>query len=723
MSLSETNRSLLDTWNARYSDAKKWREEDLCFDARCLKVRAFIKGAHWGEDKPTDCETIHESDHITINLMGSWVRVDMPDLYSHNPIAKVTPTSRGYSAEARTDEQLRADIIRGMQQAGKNPGPQGQFSIGDYDLLRINSKLVEAGINDVLLELEDFNRKSRLALKDTYSGIGVLKTYYEPLIDANPKYGEALLNSLGEPVIDPETGEEILDDLDEVFIGDKFVVERVDCLNIFVPVDSTPFPGDIPWFIERIPTTVGKVVGNDNYSAAARAELTKHYKMKNASQSKEWRDDKTELLLVWDIENDEHLVYLKDGPLEDKAILQKAVISEDFPGMPGHPYAFLNFVDSEYFWSDPPYGFDAIGPQVLYNRLSTAMLKIAEAYKPIIQVNMDLLYDDDDFKKIKDNKVDYVPTAGDAIIPSKSVAIPPAILAMRASAKSEFDGIVNQTQQARGVTGEANFAAEIQSSEIHTRQVGDYKRDLVSEFYAKVVKNIFYLLKANAEEGDETVIRPVIIDITNKETGESTKIKTDLRRAHLDLEVDLKIDVVSRSAKQMGQDRANMNEFLMSFNNNQELLANQAIRQRFIDMLGLDPELNNQIQRAIDKRLEQAQQIQQQQAQTSEKANQAKLAETKMELDNKAQIAQSEQQMKVQLQKDKSDTEVLKALIGQMDKLPSRLQAELLLVIEPELNRLTNVIDITASIEAKKIREEAASAAKGKTEETQSAVA
>jgi hypothetical protein len=725
MSLSKINRTLLEDWNARYEAGLKWRKEELCFDGRCELIRRFLKGMQWGEEKPSDYSSVHETEYITINLMGAYIRIDIPNLYSHNPIAKAKPTSRGYTSEPKPDPKIWAEIMNQLEIAGKTPEERSKYTIKDYDVLRLNSKLVEAGINDVLLELEDFNIEARQALKDAYSGIGVLKTHYEPKIGNNPKYGQALLNSLGEPVRDPDTGEEILDDLDEVVIGDKFNVERVDCLNIIVPVDSTPSSSALPWIIEKIDTTIGKVVDNEDYNADARAELKKNYKMRVDDDSKEWRDQKCKLLLVWDIENDEYLLYVKDGPMEDKAILRKIAISEGFPGIPGHPYTFLNFVISERFWPDPPYLFDAIGPQIQYNRLTTAILKIAEAYKPVMQVNLSALSDEGDYEKLKKNKLDYVKTegVGEAIIPSRSVPLPDAILARLSGSKREFNEVVNQAEQARGVTGSANFAAEVQASEAHTRLASDHKRDLVSEFYSKTVKNIFYLLKANAEEGDDTVIRPVIVDVMNKTTGETTKVKLDLRRVHLDLEVDLKIDVVSRSSKQMGEDRMNMNEFLVSFNNNQELLANPAIRQRFIDMLGLDDELNNQVQRAIDKRLQQAQQIQQQQAQTAEKANQTKLQTDKMAQETKVAISQSEQDTKLKLQADKSNTDLMEALIGQMDKLPADVQAKLLLVIEPELNRVTNVVSITNSIEAKQRREEASSATQGKTETRQFATA
>jgi hypothetical protein len=346
MTLKETQK----VWQGRVDRAKKvrtnWKEL-----FRVAKLLMYFDG----RQNPG----FAEEDWITINLIYSHLKAQLPALYDTDPyfyinlaryFKPVTPSKEGITAAS---EEIAAWDLKGKMRA--------------------------ANLNYYKKEL-DLKTKARLAIQDAHFAYGVIKTHFTADGQENPDAGQPIISDEG-VALTGEDGTELIEP-EEIPVNQRYNITRVHFDDFLWDEDAGPLEDSWGWVAQRIRMTPEQALQNPKYKKrAVKAMFGKGSALDDEEKTREDRkkggevsgnpedpkkkDKKNDIFIAWeiyDLKNHEWLVIAEDGeiPLMD---------AETIPiGIEKHPYSILQFTPRD----DSAYGIpplsQGVGLQEEYNK-------------------------------------------------------------------------------------------------------------------------------------------------------------------------------------------------------------------------------------------------------------------------------------------------------------------------------------------------------------------
>lgn len=301
---------------------KEWRDKfkvDL--------AREYFEGAQRPDHIPAD-------EWINLNMIYAHLLAQLPALYALDPYFYINLT-KSYELDPMKMAQWES-----------------------------NAEIRQSLLNYIKKE-QNLKVKARLAIQDAHFAFGVIKTHYIADIKDNPKAGQAIVDEMGDPVLD-EDGQEILHP-DTIPLNGSYQLTRVHPDNLILPHDASPLEDDWPWVIERIPSTVADLNGDKRFNKKAVRESINKIQSDRKGDS-DINDDPVNLYEIYNIKTNEFMLisHMTKTPLIDKQPIPK--------GIERHPYSILRFT----FRDNSPYPIppmsQGLDPQREYNELRSKLL-------------------------------------------------------------------------------------------------------------------------------------------------------------------------------------------------------------------------------------------------------------------------------------------------------------------------------------------------------------
>lgn len=307
----------LQRWVQRIKRARKLRQD------WSQKYRVDILAQTFNGDLGTSMDAL-DTDELVVIINRFWptVKAQMPGLLYQNPTFFVRPKGRGASQvklqEAMAGESLLKDI---------------------------------AGQDD------HFVQEAKLALQQSFWGIGVLKSIYDPKLEPNPQRGEPmyLLTPQGEPMrdtltgepmplVDPRTGQPMTEPAKAV-TDELYRWRWIHWSNMLLP-DEGPAMLTWSWVGEEVEVPLEEAKDDDRFPKALRDQLvaTRKPLAEGADPNLAKLYDVHELdqklwyVECWDIVNKRHYIVAEGQPFSSTQFL----LDDAYPeGVEDHPYAIL----------------------------------------------------------------------------------------------------------------------------------------------------------------------------------------------------------------------------------------------------------------------------------------------------------------------------------------------------------------------------------------------
>jgi len=334
---SKKDKDLQQKWEDRLNRAKKVRKswKDL-FQVDLAKD--FFDG------KQKD-NSYSDDDWITVNMIYSHVKAQLPALYSADPFFYVK-LERCFKA----DPQI---IVLYEQKA----------------------KIRQAYLNYLKKELA-LKPKIRLMIQDALFAYGVAKIRYAADLEENPRAGQEIVDENGEPYTD-ENGE-TLKEPEELPSNERYCVERIHPDDFLWDEDASTLEETWSWVAHcnRVPLERAKKDKRYNQKALkdlkskgeemdderrAREERKKGQDVLGRSERenprKEKEDEQPEIVAIWeiyDLENHEFLTIAENG---DVPLIMPGPIPK---GIEDHPFEVLRFTLRD----DSPYPLPPVSPLI-----------------------------------------------------------------------------------------------------------------------------------------------------------------------------------------------------------------------------------------------------------------------------------------------------------------------------------------------------------------------
>lgn len=274
------------------------------------------------------------NDWITINLIFSNLRAQLPTLY-------------------RTDPYFYVKIKRSF-----NPNP---LTVAYYEQLAL---IRQSMLNYLKGELR-LKEKMRLSVLDAMFQFGCIKIHHEADLVDNPSFGEPMRDGQGNPVMDDETGD-VISEPEYLPANEAYRLTRVHPNDIIWDEDSGPLEDDWNWIAQRITAPLKEVQKDKRYDKKARdlvqaTESTDDIKKQQeqrkkglANKDKEKENDVVVKYEVYDLKHDQMFV-VADGCSE--FLIKPTDLPE---GIEKHPYAFLRF----FLRDSSPYPIPPVSQQI-----------------------------------------------------------------------------------------------------------------------------------------------------------------------------------------------------------------------------------------------------------------------------------------------------------------------------------------------------------------------
>ena len=300
-------------WEERIERGKCFKDEDFTKPFKVELGRDYFEGKQnpgWPEN-----------EWLTINKIYSHIKAQLPVLYAIDPYFYVK-LKKSYKPDPMS--------VVTMEQKGKMRQAYLNYLKGETEL----------------------KTKARMSIQDAFFAYGVIKTHFTAEEIENPDAGQPMLDDDEIEMIDPETGQLILEP-DTIPINERYKVTRIHPDNLIFPEHSGPLDDEWPWIAERFVISKAQAKKNkwisktalDDAPTKTKAEAEKDKKKGFFSvfSTKTDSDKKTsdqEYYVgyeIYDLENSEWLIIIEDAksPAKDPGPLPK--------GTEDHPYSILRF--------------------------------------------------------------------------------------------------------------------------------------------------------------------------------------------------------------------------------------------------------------------------------------------------------------------------------------------------------------------------------------------
>jgi len=426
-----------------------------------------------------------EEDWITINMIYSHLKAQLPALYDTDPYFYIN-VSRSYKPDPK--------LIKAWE---------------------VKGKLRAANLNYYKKEL-DLKTKARLSIQDAHFSYGVAKTHFTADGQENPDAGKPIISEDGK-ALTGEDGKDLVEP-DEIPVNQRYNITRVHPDDFLWDEDAGPLEDSWSWLGQRIRMTPEQALKNPKYKKRAvkamfgkgstpdDEEKAREDRKKGAELGGQAEDPKdkdkgkrnNDIFIAWeiyDLKNHEWLVIAEDGeiPLLDP---------EPIPiGIERHPYSILTFTyrdDSAY--PIPPLS-QGVGLQEEYNKARSDIQVHRKRFNRKYEY-IEGAVDPVEASKMEngsDGTMIAVKQFG-AINPIKDAPLDQARYTELAFIKAEFTETTGgTTDEARGIAGaDSATQAGILDKRLDIKE-GDAKAQTI-DFVLSIGKKLDQLIQANITE-------------------------------------------------------------------------------------------------------------------------------------------------------------------------------------------------------------------------------
>lgn len=394
------------------------------------------------------------------------------------------------------------------------------------------AKKLEAYTNRILADMDTLDTEILNTLTDAFCAYGIFKTVRNNKITPHPKAGVSVTDAAGREVLDLDTGMQIL------YPGEisepGYSICRVSPFDFLIDERTRNHINHASWTGEEINRTLEEVVNSGIYDAEIIDKLRANLKQQEGVE--DWEIEVT-LYEIYDRANRKILVICDEW--QDDFIRY-----EDMPEwIDGDPYTVLKFTEIPGQWYPKPEISPGVVLQDEYRSSWELLRSWAKKANPQLGIKRSFYEGDpSEAKKVGDGTSSYVVvnSESDVFVLNKDALNANVSLREHMSlCMKDFDQIMGQASQDRGLVGGAKFATEAAIAERQGTAREEYRVRQVVSFISKTIEKLLFLIKTNQSEPDE------------------------IRNLAINIDVDIEVDIESRSNKSKAVERKQLNEFLV----------------------------------------------------------------------------------------------------------------------------------------------------------------
>lgn len=417
----------------------------------------------------------------------------------------------------------RPDVYLSIKKEAEKANPQAQEL----------TKLVESRLDTILGDMDGWATQVRVMLADAHCAYGISKVVLLTEIEPHPLAGTPKTDEAGKPLMDM-AGALILHPAERI-ARSQYEILRVDPLKYLIDEKCKNDGTKAAFRGEEIGMTLEELKASRIYKKEIIDALEAKVK---TGVNRDLKDHEINLKLyeIYDRFNDRIEVICDQ--YEDDFLREDSTPE----GIEGDPYDELKFTEIPGQWM-PKFEMTPGRQYQEDYRQSREWVK-SWARKCTPQWGLNKAWaeaNEAEAKKVGDGVSDAVKINSETNV----VLLNKDALTANASLKEhmetvtrDFDEIMGQTAQARGLTGEADFATEVEVAQVKGDQRAVDKLNLVKRFLAAQVEKVLKLMAVNPAESPE--IREALAIISP--------------------DLDIEIDIEQKSPKNRAIDRKQMME-------------------------------------------------------------------------------------------------------------------------------------------------------------------
>ena len=557
-------------WLQKIDMGKKVKEEwrknfriDLCYE--------YFEGRHRPQNIPA-------SEWITINLIYSDLRTILPSLYSTDPY---------YHVKVKKSRVIHPMEVARMEQKAKIRQSMINYLKGEVDL----------------------KKKSRVSIFDSMFRFGVTKTLFKADRIANANAGKAVLDENERPMIDPDTGNPMLEP-DWFLENEKYDTERIHPDDFLVDDNAGPLEDNVRWMAHRMKRHIDDVRKDSTRNAEYRkfvkatemlseSDKATEQRKKGAVYNQSKTKKEAEIVVeweIWDLRNRQWLVVAEGCDYF-------GIEPEDYPaGIEKHPFNDLRFMLRDSSWYPLPPVSQLIDPMSDYcffrSKLKTHLKRFNRKYQVYVQGladeknDMAKLESGDDGTIIAGTQPVITPT----VAPIADAPLDQQIHTAMAYLRKDFDDLSTGANQ-RGATQGVDSATEAGIIE---------KRVLIRE--GDAVATVIDYLESIGRKLDQLVQAHITGDMAIRvvgPAGENWEVVREMDYKAIEGEFDYSIEVGSTQPQLPEIERAQMLGFLQIIAGPGIMLALEPLLfKKLAESFGLDDSAVEAAGRLAQKMLE-----------------------------------------------------------------------------------------------------------------------
>jgi hypothetical protein len=485
------NKEQVKRWNTRRKDAESLRNlstGDWKKNYKAVYGDDYLEdGKRSGDDSGTNKQKKYIYD-----ILSAYLKTEIPSLILYRPEIFITAT-----------ENYIKDHPEGEQEA----------------------KAYQDVVNEILNDMDGFEFEVKSCLADAHCAFGVCKVTAEPIMKPHPQAGQLLgVDPLtNEPIAAPET----------VLANVKFDINRVDPQKFLIDKRCKNDPNKGRWMGEEIDRTLEELSDGDLYNQ----EVLKEIEDKTENKDKD----------PWEIDVK---IYEKYDRFENRIIVTAEGYDTDFLRyedtpitIDQDPYAILKFFEIPgQFYPKPEI---TSGRQLQEDMTDIRQWMKKQALKSIPKkgIRGALAENEEEQKKLVDGISDIVKCGpNDLFDINTDLKLGSAVGDFAVTTKGDFDEVMGQPSQDRGITGDAKFATEAQIAEQQGNVREQDKLNTVKVWLSTILEKLIYAIKNSGY--------------------------AELKNLNLDIDLNIEIDIESKTAKSKAIDRKQLTEVLTIISQN-----------------------------------------------------------------------------------------------------------------------------------------------------------
>ncbi len=524
-----SDKSEVRKWHRRLDEAEALRKQ---FEPDWEDNYKAVYGPDWMKDgKRSEDTTSSKSKRYRFDLLLSYLKTEIPSLILYRPEIFLTATEAIMKA---------------------NPNAEAE------------AKTYESEVNKILNDMDGFEYEVKSCLADAHCAWGIVKVLNDKDWQPNPKAGNPV-------VVDGITTDQI--EPGEMLNDVKFSSIRVDPFKFLIDSRCKNDPNRARWKGEEIDRTFEELTQSGLYSSDVLEKLRD--KLKDKSKD-DWEIE-VKIFEIYDRVDKKLIVLCRE--MEDEFLRY-----DDMPeGIESDPYIEIKFceIPGQVF----PKPEISTGRQIQEDQREGRVWFRDLAKRSVPKLAIKPSVDEQEQSKLEDGISQSVRlnSPGDVWVVNNDLKVGTAPKEHLDIGMRDFDQIMGQSSQDRGLTGGAKFATEAQIAEQQGKVREGDKLNTVKVWLSSMIEKLIQQVKFGGY--------------------------AELAGLNIDVDLDIEIDIESKSPKNKAIERKQLTEALTIIGGNPIFIQSPTL----LDQILRDYDIRERGK--IITELQQAMQAQQQAAQ------------------------------------------------------------------------------------------------------------